>query len=418
MAIGLLSRLFGRRKLPPELRYEDARQVLEGHQLAAKRELAARNDAPPEALYYLACDDDAEVRGLVAGNPSTPHQANELLRTDADDDVRTELARKIARLMPDMPEGELTALQQKTIALLERLAEDELPRVRAVIAREVAACHFIPKRLALHLAHDAEMAVCGSILQYSPLLSDEDLKEVIATTRVRGAIEAIANRKGLSGDVSEAIAASLDIPAIAALLANPSAEIREQTINRVIAEASAIESWHMPLVMRTDLSLRAIRRIATFVSRALVEELSRRNGLDDETALLLKGRAQAALEEEIDAAGKPITVEAVRKAYAKGDLGDEIVTGAATMARREPVVTALSLLTGVPPGTIDMVLDAQSGRGITALCWKAGLSMRTALSIQAHVAHVPQANLVLPRDGIDYPLAESELLWHLQYFGI
>ena len=88
MAFGLLSRLFGWRKLPPELRYEDARQVLEGHQLAAKRELAGRNDAPPEALYYLACDDDDGVRGLVAGNPATPHQANELLRTDAADDVR------------------------------------------------------------------------------------------------------------------------------------------------------------------------------------------------------------------------------------------------------------------------------------------------------------------------------------------
>jgi uncharacterized protein (DUF2336 family) len=418
MAFGFLSRLFGRRHLPPELRYEDARRVLESHQLAAKRELASRDDAPPESLYYLACDDDAEVRGLVAGNPATPHQANELLRTDADDEVRIELARKIARLIPGMPEGELTALQQKAIALLERLAEDELPRVRTVIAREIAACGTIPKRLAMRLAHDAEIAVCGSILQYSPLLSDEDLVEIIATTRVRGAIEAIALRKGLSGEVADAVVASLDIPAIAALLANPSAEIREQTMNRVIAQAAAVETLHLPLVMRTDLSMRAIRRIATFVSRALVDELARRNGLDEETAHTLKARAQAALEAEIDAAGKPVTTEAVRKAYAKGDLGDEIVTGAATMARREPVVTALSLLTGVAPGTIDMVLDAQSGRGITALCWKAGLSMRTALSIQAHIAHVPQANLVLPRDGIDYPLAESELLWHLQYFGI
>ena len=418
MPFGLLSRLFGRRKLPPELRYEDARQVLEGHQLAAKRELAARDDAPPEALYYLACDDDAQVRSLVAANPSTPGQANDLLQTDTDADVRAELARKIARLMPDMPQGELTVLQEKTIALLERLAEDELPRVRAVIAREIAASRTIPRRLAIRLAQDVEIAVCGSILQYSPLLSDEDLIEIVATTRVRGAIEAIANRKGLSGDVSDAVAASLDIPAIAALLANPSAAIRDETMNRVIAQASDIESWHRPLVMRTDLSLRAMRRISTFVSRALVEELSRRNGLDDETAHALKARTQTSLEEEINADAKPVTVEAVRKAYAKGDLGDEIVSGAATMARREPVVIALSLLTDVAPGTIEVVLSAQSGRGITALCWKAGLSMRTALAIQSHIAHVPAGDLVLPREGFDYPLAESELLWHLQFLGV
>lgn len=417
MAFGLLSRLFGRRKLPAELRYEDARQVLESHQLEVKRELAGREDAPPEALYYLACDDDAGVRGLVAANPATPMQANELLRTDADAEVREELARKIARLMPDMPEGELTSLQQKTVALLERLAEDELPRVRAVISRELAASRTLPKRLALHLARDAEIAVCGSILQYSPLLSDEDLIEIVASTRVRGAIEAIANREGLSGDVAEAIVASLDIPAVAALLANPKAEIREETLNHVLARAAGIEALHRPLVMRTDLSLRAIRRIATFVSRALIDELSRRNGLDAETSQWLKARAQAALEDEIDAS-RHVTVEAVRKAYAKGDLGDDIVTGAATIARREPVVTALSLLTGVAAGTIEMVLNAQSGRGITALCWKAGLSMRTALAIQAHIAHVPSANLVLPREGFDYPMSEAELAWHLQYFGI
>ena len=44
MAFGLLSRLFGRRKLPAELRYEDARQVLESHHLAVKRELAGREE--------------------------------------------------------------------------------------------------------------------------------------------------------------------------------------------------------------------------------------------------------------------------------------------------------------------------------------------------------------------------------------
>jgi len=111
-------------------------------------------------------------------------------------------------------------------------------------------------------------------------------------------------------------------------------------------------------------------------------------------------------------------VEIVRKAFARGELGDEIVTGAATLARRAPVVTALSLLSGAPPETVEMVIDAQSGRGIVALCWKAGLSMRTALAIETHIARVPKESLILPRDGIDYPFDEKEMVWHLQYFGL
>lgn len=418
MAFSLLSRLFGRQKLPAELRYEDARHVLESHHLAVKRELAGRDDAPPEALYYLACDDDLEVRSLVAANPAAPIQADELLRTDADVEVREELARKIGRLMPDLPAGDLTALQVRTVDLLEKLAEDELPRVRVIVAREVSHCLGIPHRLALRLARDAEIAVCGPMLQYSPLLSDEDLIEIVATTRVQGAVEAVARRDRLDGCVSDAVAATLDVSAVAQLLANAKAEIRDETLNKVIAQAAGIEAWHRPLVMRTDLSVRAMRRIATFVSRSLIDELGSKHGLDEDTSLWLKARAQAAIESEETGEGKPLTVEAIQTAFEQGRLGDEIVTGAATLSHRQPVVSALSLLAGVPVHMVETVIDSQSGRGITALCWKAGLAMRTALAVQTHIAHVPSGNLVLPREGIDYPLQENEIRWHLQYFGI
>lgn len=418
MALALLSRLFGRRKLPSELRYEDARQVLEGHQGEMKRELAARPDAPPEALYYLACDDDQTVRGLVAANPSAPPQANELLRTDIDAEVREELARKIARLMPDMPAVERSSLQQRTVDLLERLAEDELPRIRAVIAREIAQCPTIPRRLAKRLARDAEIAVCGPILLYSPLLSDEDLIEIIATSRVHGAVEAIARRENLNAAVSDAVVATLDVSAVAQLLANPSADIREKALDSIIAQAAGVEAWHRPLVMRTELSLRAVRRIATFVSRSLIEELARHHALDESTLSWLKSRAQAALESGSPPSGPPAARDAIRAAHEAGRLGDELVTEAATMSQKPSVILALSLLAGVPADLVEKVITAQSGKGVTALCWKAGLSMRTALAIQTYVARVPQDAIMLPRDGIDYPMDEKELCWHLQYFGI
>ncbi|WP_041535792.1 DUF2336 domain-containing protein [Parvibaculum lavamentivorans] len=418
MAPGLLSRLFGRRKLPPELRYEDARQVLESHQSAMKRELAGRADAPPEALYYLACDDDLKVRSLVAANPAAPAQANELLRTDGDAEVREELARKIARLMPDMPATERSALQQRTVALLDRLAEDELPRVRAIISYELAHCPTISRRLARRLADDVEIAVCGPMLKYSPLLSDEDLIEIIATSRVEGAVEAIAQRENLSMRVSDAVVATLDIPAVAQLLANPSAEIREETLESVIARAAGIEAWHRPLVMRTELSLRAVRRIATFVSRSLIDELANRHALDEEISLWLKLRAKAAIDRDTEGAEPQVARDTIREAYDAGRLGDEQVVEAATMSQKPSVVLALSLLSGVPSASIEAVIAAQSGGGITALCWTAGLSMRTALAIQTYIAHVPRETVVLPRDGIDYPMDEAEMRWHLQYFGI
>ena len=417
MASRFLSRLFGRKKLPAELQYEDARRVLEGHQLAAKRELASREDAPPEALYYLACDDDPFVRGLVAANRSAPVQADELLSGDNDSEVRGELARKIARLMPDMPLTERTAIQDRMVDLLEKLAADELPRVRAIVASEIAGCPTVPAALARRLARDAEIAVCGPVLEYSPLLSDEDLIEIIATSEAKGAAAAIARRAVVSQTVSDAVVSSRDEEAVQELLSNDGARIREDTMERIITRAPGMKTWHRPLVMRPELSVRAMRRIATFVSRALIEELRRTHDLDKETVAWLKARAQSRIEEG-DEVPEPAPREDIREAYAAGQLGDELVMEAATTSQRASVVLALSLLSGIPPKSIEEVMAAQSGRGIAALCWTAGLSMRTALAIQTYVVRVPKANLVLPREGIAYPMGEDEMRWHLQYFGI
>ena len=54
-------------------------------------------------------------------------------------------------------------------------------------------------------------------------------------------LSAIARRNGLSSKVSDAVATTLDIPAIAALLANPSAKIRAQTLEKLV-EAGTLTS--------------------------------------------------------------------------------------------------------------------------------------------------------------------------------
>ena len=257
------------------------------------------------------------------------------------------------------------------------------------------------------------------MLQYSPLLSDEDLIEIIATTQVQGAAEAIARRENLPANVSDAVVSTLDVSAVAQLLANPAAKVREETLDRVIARAAGIEAWHQPLVMRTDLSLRAVRRIATFVSRSLIDKLAHRHALDEETSDWLKARARDAIEREANTAKPPPAAEeAIRTAYDENRLGDEIITDAATTSQKPAVIFALSLLAGVDEVRTEKVIAARSGRGIAALCWKAGLSMRTALAIQTHIAHVPKDQIALPRDGIGYPMTPDEMSWHLQYFSI
>lgn len=418
MRFNLLKKLFSSELLPKRLRYEDARAVLEGRSVEAKRELAARVDAPPEALYFLANDADASVRALVAANPSTPIQADEGLGGDSVSDVRAELARKIARVVPGLTSQDLGSTRDRVLALLECLARDEVTRVRQIVAEEIKSSRTVPKRLAVMLARDVENVVCTPVLEYSPLLSDEDLIEIVATTRVQGALEAIANRRCIDGSLADAIVATLDIPAIAHLLTNPNAAIREDTLDQIISEAAAIEAWHLPLVMRPSLSLRAVRRIAIFVSRALIDELAMNADLDEDTRTDLKARAQSRIETDAERVTPTpsATIANIHSAFKNGTLNDDLVAKAASLQQTAAVVLSLSLKASVPEDVVKRVLEAKSGKGIAALCWRAGLAMRTALAIEIFVANVPPDARILPRNGIDYPMTEDEMRWHLNYF--
>ena len=418
--IAFLKRLLGARELPEKLSYEDARAVLETHHRSAERALAARADAEPEMLYYLAEKGDEATRRAVASNRTTPAKADRILADDVDPSVRFELARKIGRLLPDLLASERERVCELTLETLQKLADDQLPRVRAILAEEIAGLDCVPKDIVLKLANDAEETVCVPILEYSPLLSDNDLLEIIATARAQSALAAVAKRRGISETVSDAIIASLDIPSVAALLANPNARIREEAIEKIIDHAETIEQWHGPLAMRTDLSLRALRRIAGFVGAALLEQLCDRHGLDDETQAHLNRCLRQRLEREDEKsrnAADGLHAEILR-AYKKGELTEEYVEKAVLMGRRDAVFECLAVLAPAHRSTVEKIFASRSAKAITALCWKAGLSMRVAFKVQGLIAKLHADELLPARAGVAYPLTEAEMQWHLSYFGL
>lgn len=413
----LLNKIFSWRRLPNELSYEDARAVLEKHSRAAKRELASRTDAPREVLYYLSEDEILDVRVAVAANPSTPIQASEILADDPEELVRVELARRISRLVPGADENMQGDLLERVIALVEKLAADKLPRVRAIVAEEIKATDNVPARIIKKLANDIEISVAAPVLEYSPLLSDADLMELIAGSAVDGAAEAIARRENMGDEIVEKVAQSLDIPAVTALLANPNVQIREDTLDLLITTAIDVEALHEPLVMRPNLSIRAIKRIASFVARSLLEDLLAREGLDEETQKELRDRVMERVEGEDGSEKLDATLASVRKAYEAGKLDNALVTTLADTGQKECVSMALSLLVEVPVKKITEIMDAKSPEAITSVCWKAELSMRTALAVQKALS-IKHTDLLLPKNGFEYPLEDKKMNLQLAFFEI
>jgi len=396
----------------------EALDILETRARESEDYIIRNADVGSAVFEYLAEHGAPGTRQAVAANPATPARINRLLADDVAEDVRAELAAKIARLMPGLKARESDEAVALTLATLEVLARDSAVRVRAILADEIKHLDCVPRDIALRLAQDVDELVAAPILEYSPLLSDADLMEIIAGGQVQQVLAAVARRRPLGEEVADALVQSLDVSAVAALLVNPDAKMRKETLDRIVEEAETIESWHQPLVMRADLSARAIRRIGSFVGASLLEQLVARGDLSDATRAHLNRRLRARLEQNDEESGADSAAQIVASAKAQGTLDDGFVENAATAGSRETVTLALASLAQVPEATVRKILSQRGAKPVVALAWRAHLSMRTAFKIQTSVMKLTGRDLLPARGGINFPLSKEEMRWHLAYFDI
>ncbi len=430
--IGILRRLFKGLSADRPVDYDDAKTLARHTDPKVRADLAARTDMRPEILYYLADDSAPEVRRAIAANASTPRPADLLLARDPDAQVRAGLAEKIARLAPGLTADERDKVRHMTYEALETLARDQVPRVRQILSETLKDVADAPPEVIRRLARDAELIVCSPVLEFSPLLTDEDLLEIIASSPVQGALGAISRRAGVGETVADAIVASDDIAAIAELLTNPSAQIREETLDQLVDRAVDIEPWHAPLVRRSVLPAGVARRLARFVAAHLLDILARRQDLDPETLEAVRAEVHRRLDEEepaaagngqrakgttTDAAPAEPPLEMVEDLHRSGKLDETAVANALQSGDHEFVIAALAVRGGVAADLVEKVVEIQSIKGVVALAWKAGLSMELAEQLQQRLAGIAPGQVLKAAGGADYPLSEDEMKWQMEFLG-
>jgi len=394
-----------------------------------RQKLATRQDVAPEILYYLAEDDDPGVRRAIATNPSTPGHADLLLTADPDEDVRLDLAHKIGRLVPELSRSEQSQLQSVTLEALRALAIDSLPRVRQAIAEEIKATDSVPPDVVNRLARDVEDFVAAPVLEFSPLLSDADMLEIIESAPVQGVLSAISRRQGLAAPLCDAIAETDSVPAIAELLSNSSAQIREETLDDLIERAPGRKLWHRPLASRPSLSEGAVNRICQFISRSLLNDLQESNQLPPEFVDAVAARIDGGLHdqasdddlkedasEEDDELERERVEQEVRAYHEVGRLDDEMLQERMDRNDRRFILHALSCLTDIEYSVVRHIMGANSAIAVIALCRRAGLSIRTAIDAQTKIAKIPTGSVIYAKGGVDYPHSDAELEQRLKMF--
>jgi uncharacterized protein (DUF2336 family) len=379
----------------------------------------ASANTSPDVLRALAVDPSVTVRASLAMNPALPDQVIAVLAADTDARVRAILSRKLSTLTPDLTGDARERVQRDAVANLTAMVADAALRVRIALAAAVKDLADGPRDIVLRLAHDPAVMVCEPVIRLSPMLTQEDLVTLIATGPPPSTLVAVANRPKIDATVSDAIVGTANSTAIQALLANPTAQIREATLDALAAQSEQHTGWQAPLVNRPHLPPRAQRMLAEIVTGHLLEILAARADLDPKVSQMVRS-ALAQVRPNLPA--EPPPDEAARaRALAlnqAGKLNDEAILEALRRNESREATAMLAVKAGTPVAVVERACALRSAKGVISLAWKARLTAHTAVALQVALAHLTPDLVLRPNLDGTFPLSEDEMRWQLAFLDV
>lgn len=285
---------------------------------------------------------------------------------------RESLAQRIGELFTAHEEC-LTEQETAILAdILGKLVSDIEMSVRQSLAERLADSPLAPHDLVVTLAND-QIEVARPILIKSEVLRD---RELIAIIRHRGHQHqlAIAMRTSIDEIVSDALVETGETDVIKLLLENHNAKISEATLSYLTDQSQRVDSFHEPLVNRSDLTSQLAARMYWWVSAALREQILK--SFDIQPSLLDDELEQTVLSmmdedkktEEKDSSAVVLAKELVENR----DVTPEFLIS--VLRRGEiPLFEALfGEVSGFKPPGLQHVLYHQGGEGLAILCRSLG----------------------------------------------
>ena len=408
--------------------YERAKALARSDDPSVRAALAERKDLSPELLYFLAEDVSAKVRRAVAVNIAAPRQTDLLLAHDVDADVRGGLAQKIATVAPNLSFEESNKVRSQTADALQALANDQITKVRAILSEALKDVVGAPADIIKILASDLEIEVSGPVLEYSPVLSDTDLIEIIERGPAAGGVAAIARRHQVSENLADAIIGTDDVEGIADLLGNNSAQLREEALDDLINRAEGVHLWQAPLAVRTKLPDGAAQRMAGYLAENLLHALRERTDLDASTMAavseIVRGRLgndkahdRKALSAGFDFLKVDPPLDTANRLQAAGKLVDSVILKALQAGDHAFVFAALIVRAGVSVPLARKVFVDKNPTGIVALIGKAEMPVSMIVMIQQQMGRISPSEVIEPTDDKTFPMSKDDIDWHIEFFS-
>ena len=61
------------------------------------------------------------------------------------------------------------------------------------------------------------------------------------------------------------------------------------------------------------------------------------------------------------------------------------------------------------------IRDRRSAKGVVALVWHCGFTMRLASQLQMRVAGIPPQQVLRARNGVEFPITETDMKWQIEF---
>ncbi len=152
----------------------------------------------------------------------------EKLLSSPSGEIRAETAAKIAS---DFNQGALTDSERKLAEEIFRImVKDAEVRVREALSQNLKESSVVPHDVAMTLANDVD-SVALPVLEFSKILSDEDLLEIVRGQDVSKQV-AIASRSNVSEALSDALVETKNEEVVTSLVSNEGADISEKTFQK------------------------------------------------------------------------------------------------------------------------------------------------------------------------------------------
>lgn len=189
------------------------------------------------------------------------------------------------------------------------LLRDTEVRVRASLAENLKESSVVPHDIVFALASDVS-EVSLPILEYSQVLDDEDLLDIIHATKETTKYLAISRRAQLTEVVSDSLLSKGNDEVLNSLLANNGAEISDEALSKIVEINKDNKEFLDIITARSRLPISVVEKLVHVVSSNIADDLKKKYKLPDEE-----------LQKEVEQNREAETLDLVRDARSHDDVG-------------------------------------------------------------------------------------------------